>query len=314
MMKHKGRWSLFICLVLLGGFTFFDYLQDQKKEETKMQDSRVMTLNYEQVNSFTIQKREQKIVLNRTTDGWDVLEPLKDQGDNTAADDFVKNVFPERVVDVAAEGEKIDWRLYGLDHPAGVITFKTTDGKSNVFEISEKRNFEDNVFVRRDKENKVLVVNSIWQTRLNKKVLDFRDRRVFKHKIASVDRVSVKNEHDTVDIQRVNGQWVSSGKKNFKIDQNKVRELLSLIADAKASEILEGENKPPVLKSLFTMDLKMETKFWRVEVGQAKDFGIFAKVIDRQENLKLESGALDKVISMKWTDLQEAAPTEKKEK
>lgn len=307
-MKLKGRTILVLCLLVFGGYALYDFQQDKKKEEKNMEEVRLLTVNFEQVNDVEIQKGDEKIVLHRTVDGWELTQPIKDRADNTEVDDFVKNTVPERVIDVAKEGSDIKWSVYGLDKPLGKITFKTTGGQQNVFEISDKRNFEENVFARRDGENRVLVINSVWQTRVKKTPLDFRDRRVLRKSIAGVDELRLKNAKGVLELKRADGQWTISGKKDLKLDQNKVRELLTTLADAKGADILEGKSRSTGLKSLFTLDLKIDGKSWKADVGQAKDQAIYANVSEPDFQLKLEPGALDKFISMTAEDLKETPP------
>ncbi|UXR65211.1 DUF4340 domain-containing protein [Bdellovibrio bacteriovorus] len=310
-MKLKGRTILVICLLIFGGYAVYDFFNEKKVEEKRAMDARLMTVEFDQVDQIEVEKGGQKIILKRSVDGWAMTEPLQDTADNTAADDFVKGAFPERIIEVAKEGADIQWALYGLDKPLGKITFKSTAGSQDVFEISEKRNFEDNVFARRNGENRVLLVNSVWQNRANKTVMDFRERHFLRHKIASVDEVSIKNDKGRVMIRREDGKWLAPEKKDLKLDQNKVRELLTQIADAKASEIVEG--KLPGLKNLFTMELVMKDKKWKADVGQAKDLGIYAKVSDPAQQMKMEAGALDRFIKIVLADLREdEAPKDNK--
>lgn len=313
-MKLKGRTILVLALLLFGGYAVYDYFHSKKTEEQKMEESRLLTVNFEQVDRFEVQKGDQKILLKRTVDGWELQEPLKDLADNTEADDFVKSAVPERILEVAKEGNDIDWALYGLDKPLGKITFTTSAGAQNIFEISEKKNFEENVFARRDQENKVLVINSAWQNRVNKTVLDFRDRRFLRHKIASVDGLKLQNEKGVIELKLGDGKWAAPSKKDLKLDQNKVRDLLSVIASAKAAEILEGKAKASVPKHLFTLDLSMADKKWRAEVRQAKDLLIYAQVSEPDFQMKMEAGALDKLIKMKLDDLKEEPPKKEEKK
>lgn len=311
-MRLKGRTILVICLLIFGGYALYDFNNEKKLEEKRSLESRLMTVNFEQVDWVQVEQNGSKIVLKRTVDGWNMEEPLKDQADNAAVDDFIKGAFPERIIEVAAEGEDISWAVYGLDKPLGTVTFKTTSGAQNVFEISGKRNFEENVFARRDGENKVLVVNSAWQNRLAKSVMEFRERRFLRHKIASVDEVRLKNQQGSLEIRRVEGQWVAPAQKDLKLDQNKVREFLTAIADAKAAEIVDG--KLPALKNLFVMDLTLADKKWKAEVGQAQDLGIFAKVSDPAQQMKMEAGALDRFIKVTLADLREVTEPKQQKK
>ncbi len=159
---------------------------------------------------------------------------------------------------------------------------------------------------------KVLVVNSIWQGRLNKTALDFETRRFLRHSIASVDELHLKNKFGVLHLKRVDGKWTAiPARKDFKLDQNKVRELLTAIADAKAVT-LENNKKEKNLKSLFTLELTMADKKWKAEVGQRGDQGIYADVSEPAFQMHMEPGALDKVHSISLTNLKEQPLKKKK--
>ena len=310
-MKLKGRTLLVLALLFFGGFAVYDFFQDKKNEEKSMEESRLMTLNFEQVNLIQIERGDQKVIVQRNVDGWEIKEPYQDLADNNVADDFVKNSYTERIIEVANEGENIDWSRYGLDKPLGKITLKTSAGDQNSFEISDKKNIEDNCFARRNNENRVLVINSSWQNKAKKAAIDFRDRRFLRNKIAAVDSVKLQNENGTIELNRVDGQWQGVGLKDLKLDQNKVRELLTAISEAKGADIL---NHPPqVAKKLFTLNLKLGEKKWDAQVDQAKDLGIFAKTSEPQFHMKMEPGALDKFIHLTLNELKEH-PSKKDEK
>ncbi len=306
-MKLKGRSILVIALLLFGGYAFYDYKQDQKKEAKFLEESRLMNVNYDQVDTVEIEKGGQKILLKRSIDGWDVQEPLKDLADNVTVDDLIKNSSTDKIIEIVKDADGIDWSLYGLDKPLGKITFLTTSGQKDSFEIATKRNFEENVYLRRNNESRVLLANSVWQNRINKAVIDFRDRRVLRHKIASVDSLYLKNQVGSVALVLKEGKWIDPDKKNIILDQNKVRGILMGIAEAKAAEFIEGA--APTMKTLFTLNLKLAEKDWKVEVGQAKDLKIYAKVSEPKVVLKLESGAMDKLIKLSIEDLKEAPPS-----
>lgn len=307
-MKLKGRTILGLCLLVFGGYAVFDHFQGKSQEDKKMQDSRLMTVDFEQVNEVLIEKGDQKTELKRDVDGWLMVVPLKDSADSEAVDDLVKQAYTETIIDVVKEGEGIDWKLYGLDAPLGTITFKTTDGKQNRYEVSSVTNFEDNAFVRRDGENRVLLVNSIWQARTGKASMEFRDRRLLRHKIASVDEIKLQNPKGLMHLKRQDGVWIVPGRPDFKVDQNQVRSALTAIADAKAAEILPDPKKSPSLKDLFTLNLVLNTKPWAAKVGQAADKKIYAKVTEPDFLMKMEPGALDNLIEMTTEQFKEKPP------
>lgn len=307
-MKLKGRTILSLCLLVFGGYAVYEYYHEKQVAEKEMYAARLMTVDFDQVNEVELKKGAQLIQLKRDIDGWTMVSPVKDIADNTAVEDLIKGMATERIIEVAHDGDDVNWKVYGLDQPLGTITVKATSGKSNTFVISEKRNFEENTFARRDEENRVLVLNSVWQTRLEKLPSEFRDMRLLRHKIASVDRVALKNEHGSFQIERVEGQWVSAAGEKIELDQNKVREFLSQLASAKGSDMVEGTTKLPALKSIMTIDLVMDGKKWNAQIGQAKDFIIYGTTSEPKQSMRMASGSLDNLIKMKLSDLKKSAP------
>lgn len=277
-----------------------------------MLEARLVMVDYDQIDSILIEKDSQKISLKRSIDGWSLEEPLKDFADNSVVDDFLKGIATERIFDIAKDGAPIEWSVFGLDKPLGKVTFATSAGLKQTFSVSDKKNFEQNGFARRDNEERVLVVSPKWQERVNKTALEFRERHVLRHKISSIDSFNLKNEKGLLELTLKEGKWICPSRPDLKLDQNKVRELLQTLVDAKASEYIDGQG--PTLKPLFTLDLIIADKKWNAQIGQAQDFKIYAKVSEPNFMLKLEPTAVDKLIQITLDDLKETIISSGKDK
>lgn len=310
-MKLKGRGLLIIALMIFGGYAVYDYMKEQKGEQLKAEQSRFLTMNFDQVDSIEIARPSDTILLKRTLDGWNLESPVKDQADNTAAEDLVKMAAAEKILDVAKEGSDIDWAVYGLDKPMGTITFKNSAGQINAYQIGTKNNFENNPFARRDNESRVLVVKSNWLTRVQNSAVEYRDRRFFRHKMAAIDDLKLKNKKGLVEITRKDGQWSAVTPQGAILDQQKVRELIRGISNAKAAQFVDG--KLPKASPLFTLDLKLDGQSWSAQVVQADSKKIYATVSDPKFELEMEPGALDNLINLTIEDLKAAGPKAPKE-
>jgi cbb3-type cytochrome oxidase subunit 3 len=307
-MKVKGRSLLVIIMLFFVAYAYYDYYKDKKASEQEMNDSRLMNVPFDQVEKIEITKADGKTLLKRTVDGWLMEEPLKDSADNDAVDGFIKACAMERILDVVKEGDDIDWKTFGLDHPRAVFALTTTGNQSDIFSISEKQNFEDNVYARRNGENRVLILNASWVKKAVKPEVEFRDRRVFRHKIASVDEIKIKNKVGLLHIKMYDGRWKAPANQKINLDQNKVRDLLQAISDAQGSYYLEPKAQPP-LKFMMTMDLMMDKANWHADIGQAEDFIIYSNVKDPAFIMKLEPGALDKLLNTDYKSLKSDVPS-----
>ncbi len=312
MKKIKGRGILVTLLLVFGAYAYYDHVRDQKKEKQKLEETRLLTLKYDHVNEIQIKKTGENILLKRTVDGWVLEEPVKDQADNQAVEAYINQFVTDKIEDVAKEGQDLDEAGYGLDQPLAIITLKSTDGQSDEFKISAKKNFEDNPFFRRNQESRILVGNSAFARSAEKTVNDFRDRRFLRKKIASVHTVQVKNKSGTVHIQQKDEKWVLIPG-DVALDQNRVREFLKTIADAQASHILEVKDIPAG-QEILKMDLGLSEGTWQATVTQASDKLIYAKVSEPHFGMRMAPGALDKFLAMTAKDLQTPAEEKKEEK
>lgn len=303
-MKLKGRSLLILCLLVLGSYTAYDFWKDEQKEKKKLTESQLMTLNFEQIHKLTIQRPHDKVLLERDESGWRLKEPLEDIADSNDVEDFIKSMVTERIFDVAKEGN-IDWALYGLNAPIGTLTLETNTGATQSFTVADKVNFEDKAFLRRDQEERVLLVNSLWQNRVRKTAIDFRQKRLLRANLAALDELKIKNKSGEIWLQRIDGQWVNGKDKTQILDQNKVREFLSDFAEARADEIYDkSEAQSKELKDLFSADLRLDDKRWSARVQQDKSFKIYALISEPNFFMRMEPGALDRFINAKVSELE----------
>ena len=313
-MKLKGRGILSLCLLIFGGVAIYDFVSSKKVLSDKMEDSRLMLLNFEQVEKVQIDRDQEHITILRSPEGWRLEQPLQELADGKAVDDFVRNIYPERILDVATEGPQVDWAQYGLSPAATTITLTDAHGEKNSFHISEKKNFESNIFARRNEENKVLILNPSWEARAQKTVSDFRDKRVLKSNIASVDEITLRNAQGSFTLHRVDGNWKVRGY-NLELDQNKVREYLKTLADAKADQILDVKDLGSEQSRLFDLDVRMNDKKWSAQISQSSgtDKKIYALIGEPKTLLRLEPGTLDDFIKKELKSLEVTAAEHKKE-
>lgn len=310
-MKLKGRGILVTLLLLFGLYAYYDYRQDQNAEMKRLSDSKLLTVNYDQIDHITIENKSGKIVLQRTVDGWNLEEPVKDQADNQAVEGFVNQFMTDKILEVARDHGPVDPTDYGLDKPAGTITLKTTSGAQDVFVVSEKKNFEENPFITRNDEERVLVVDPTVLKKALQTATDFRDRRFLRGRLASLDQLKLKNQKGLLEISQKEGKWILTGKPEIALDQNKVREFLQTIGDAKGASFLD-QKEVPAGKSLFTLELLLQDRKWKADVIQAKDMAIYAKISDPAIAMKMEAGAVDRLISATAEDFKDLPQLEKK--
>lgn len=288
MKRNGGALVLVGVLAVTGGFLAWDLMSEKSKETRKLTETRLFPFEPDQVNEFTIETGTGKIRLVRTVDGWKLEEPLQDWADSSFVDDYIERAVKDRYVEVAAEGEGVDWKIYGLDAPVGKLTVRRQTGESRTIEVSAKQNFEQNCMVRIAGENRALIAPSSWLPNVQRTALEFRDKRLFRRKIGGVDRIEIKNAAGSFALERKDGKWSVPAHPAWPLDQNRVREVLSMVNEVRAADFVTV--KAP---AALTMTLTSGDKKWTAEMGKNKD-GEFASVSDPAFLLKLEPNTIAK--------------------
>lgn len=306
-MKSKGIVIATAAVILLGGLSLWDYLKAEKEEKTKEKNSQIFTMQADQVTEIEISRKEDKIILKRDINGWTLIEPVQDIAANTEVENFIKELLDEKSMDTVKEGENIPWAEYQLNPGYAQIILKDQSGKTQSLEISEMANYENRQFARRLGENKIITVSSAFKTRSNETNIRFRERKLFRGKLSEVERITLEIKgQEGFDLEKQGAQnWVNRRDKSLTLDQNKVREVLTQIAETRISNYLF--NRPAKLEEMRSvgytnvigaLSLWDGDKKWTAEISLNKQQDFLATTSNPAFLVKMESGQWEKFEKM----------------
>lgn len=312
-MKFKGTWILFFVVLLISAYAyFFDYRKEIKETEQKEKSSQLVDFKAEQINKIEIKNTKDTTILTRSADGWKLESPIKDWADNSNVDEFVESLSKEKYLEVVKEGEGIDWNLFGLQAPQGTLTIYNQSGSKQTFLISTKKNFEGNVYLRKENSNQVLIGTPAWLTRAEKVPFDFRDKRIFRSKIASINKVELQSLKDKFIIEMKDNTWISPKFVDWKLDQNKIRELITQISELKAleflsdgSDIKKAKSKVGLDKAIVKIKLTLSDKTWSVDIIKNKDNNYYSYSSQPEVVAKIQPGQLDKITQSTFVEFRD---------
>lgn len=233
----------FLTLVTVSLVYLFDY--DAEKKQEQKDTAVVLDYQIDQINYFQIIKGESKLALQKNEQGWSLLEPIQDIADNDNVEDFLKRMTTEKQISVVKNTKEdlteIELKEFGLDKPEAVFVFKNNLGNTKRISVGSVQNYEGDSYLRVDSENKVLLVRSVWTSQAKNDMIYYRDKRLFRGNLAHIDNIRIKSLRDDFQMHKIDNIWAGKGEM-VPLDQNKVRELLSSIVDAKIEAYLfEGE-------------------------------------------------------------------------
>lgn len=299
-MKIK-KTALFATATLLLGFGVFVFEYKKQVDEAIKNDleARIVRFEKDQINFIEIQKNPAsnplKYVMQKTQDGWTILEPLQDAADNDQIESLIEILSSEKSITVAkqaASPEQLKLTEFGLEAPYAIFNFKNNSGESQKVVLGSQKNFEGNSFLRIDAQNRVLVASPLWHTKAEQNLMTYREKRLYRQSLGKVSVITVTSLSDQFSVLRKGAVWSSAQFPKFMLDQNKVRAMLKQIAetsvqdyvfDGEPSSLLVQEKK---LKSApVTIALQTSDSSWSVSINQhEKDNAVYA-MTERPTNL-----------------------------
>lgn len=278
-MKRKKLliFTLFVALVV--GYAIYDYQSSLSQAEKKVQESFLVQYDSEQIQLVQLNNGKETIELKKEPSGWQMMKPRQELADQKAVEEFVDGIATEKYSETVVEGDQVDFSNFGLDQPLGNITVTNNSGESLNFTVGRNKNFQGEAYLRINDQKKVLLASSTWFTKINKTTLDFRDKRLMKFPSQLVEKLSFETGKERFALVKKEDSWILSAHPEWRLDQNKVRDLLAQLNSTNALEYI-SETKPTA-KELQTWGLNSprltikaflkEGKTWQASFSAGND-------------------------------------------
>lgn len=292
-MKKNGSLIFLSVFVLISLVTAYQYFQAKSIKTEEAKQSQLIKLEKDQINEIAFSSPSEIFRLKRSQDGWALTEPFADLADSEHMENFISTALQEKSLSVAKEGADIDWSLFGLKDPVASYQFIDQSGKAVQLFISGTKNFEGNPYLRRDADNQVLVGGLVWTNFSSKKVMDFRNKKIFQASRADVEEVQFFQQgKKKIHLELIDGQWSFKDHKNWVLDQNEVRSLLTSLSEWKAIQIspLSPLEKQNLKKNApqFSLKLKVKGKDWLLGINQSPTKLVFGALPHSDWSYQLE--------------------------
>ena len=265
---------LLVAVLLVGGYAIFDYYNEEKLEQKKLEAATIIPFKKDQISEVTFVKEDKMLKLGKDKDSWKILSPVVDEANPEDVEGFLEEILNEKNIQILSEYRAKDLAVFGLDKPFGSIQLKTNSGESKAWQVGTKKNFQGEWYVKEEGSKSVFTASNMWQNIVDKKVIEFRDKRWFRNSLAGVESIQIKNSanKEVFTLKKDGPNWVFADSAN-NVDQNRVREFLSKLNNNKVDEyVAEGKpdsvqlNKWGFNSSLFAITLNFkEAKPWIAE-------------------------------------------------
>ncbi len=243
-----------IFALITASLTAYVYLFEYKKSQDKELEDQKQILSFpvDQISYFQIIKPEIRIAVQKDETGWKLNEPIFEDADSVIVNDLLSTFSDERMLAVVKLTETAfnenELAEFGLDKPIATYNFKNNSGITLKIAVGSQRNVEGQSYLHVDSGNRILLGSSLWYSKSQDQLIEYRDKRLFRGNIATIQRIKFKSLQESFELNRVDNKWISPLFK-YELDQSQIREIIKKISDSAIEEyVFEGEPSVSLLK------------------------------------------------------------------
>lgn len=297
MKKAKFPTTLVFMLLVAAFATWTYYSQIKGKAEKTAADEQAKSLvpfssgeiSEIQIRTLALGDVVRELKVNKVDGDWRVQQPYQDGGDSVAIATFLSSLTAESAKAVVKEGGGIDWKLFGLEHPAAEAVIVAGPNKRTVAVGTEKA-FDGSVYGRIDGAERVVLLNGTAAALVTKDPRDFRDKRFFiakEHPLFT--RISIKRPSGTlVLVQDEKGGWQKSVRDEWPLDQAAVTSYVQAVTGLRGADVwAEDKTDKTVLKTR-----KLDRPGVAVELsGKGKSYAVTMAPLAKEESVTAGYGS-----------------------
>lgn len=303
------RWTILFGLVVItfSLWTYFDYQKAQERESEGEKEALILKVPSEEIQSLQFHSPMGTVEVKRNEKSWQLLAPIQDRGDVEVIDHLLRAMAGEKTLELIAEGDDVDLQVYGLDHPEYVVEMEVqakdeASPKKEVLKIGSVKAYDSNLYLQRNKENKIYLVSSGWKEHLKKTSFDLRDKTIVRDPDLTLDNlISMHLEQNAPSFPKKiildkNGEsWKYNGNEEpfLPLSSEHIKSYLEHLKSLRAEEILSegGSLSGKNLKFNFAHPL-LKLAF-KLSSGRMLEFDFAASVGRNKEAQKNKAESLD---------------------
>jgi hypothetical protein len=238
-MKFKTTIILLVVFVtLLAVVLVFESKTKSRKESA----AKLVDLEAADVEKITLKKEDVTITLKKDNKGeWLITEPIEAKADSNEvsrlAEDFSSLKF-ERIV----EAEAGDPAKYEIPKKEITLWYKGRPQPIKIL-IGMENPLDQSLFAKKEDDQRIVLLASSIKTQMDKKVIDFRQKDIFKFEVGDVADIKLKAKDITWEAQKKDGEWHFQTPENALANKSRVENVLMALAGLKAKEFVAEQKQ-----------------------------------------------------------------------
>lgn len=273
-------------------FTIASYSKTSiDKTANDLRDKRMITLDPDKISRLELVANKQDLEFGRNKDDWQILKPKPLRADGTEVGELVSKITSARMdTGSSSDDAKKAASSFRSGKPVATVSLTADSGSERL----EVRKTKDDYYAKSSVVEGVYKITSDVGQALDKKLDDFRNKKLFDFGFDDPDKVEIHDGSKAYILTRKGDDWWSADGK--KLDSSSVQPVLGDVRGLAASKFVDTGFTSPVIQ--MTVTSKDGKRVEKVEVAKSGSDYI-AKREGDSSLYQLDSGAV--------TDLEKSA-------
>ena len=246
-MKFKTTLVLTAVFAVLLAVVLLFESKGRKDTAAKEKADKLIDLAAADVQRIDLKKIDGMISFAKDDKGaWRITAPLEARADASEVEGLLSsfaNLRFERIV----ENTPADLKTYEIPREEVALWVKGKDAPVRVL-IGMENPLDKSLFAKRADDPRVVLLSSSLKSTLDKKLLDFREKNIFKFEPSDVKSIRVKAKDVSWEAVREGDGWLLKSPVRALAGKSKMEALLDALSALKATEFLSEDKKAADLK------------------------------------------------------------------
>lgn len=224
-------------------FTIASYTKSNiDKSVNDLRDKRLVTAEPDKVSRIDLNANGQQLEFGRNKDQWQILKPKPLRADSFAVDELVRKLT-EAKMDLTSDDQKKAASAFAAGKPVATAVLTTDSGNQ---ELQVRKN-KDDYYAKSSIVAGVYKVSTDVGEGLNKKLDDFRNKKLFEFGYTDPDRIEIRKDSKPYFLTKGNDDWWSGDGKKF--DLASAEAVLDKLRDLQATKFVDSGFGTPILEA-----------------------------------------------------------------
>jgi hypothetical protein len=310
-MRLRNTIIVLILFAIVGGYAFIVAHYSAPEETSKLLEG----LKSADIAKIELKYPDRDIVLERDKGSlWRLTKPIGAEADQTQANNLA-GAIADAQLNKTVDEKPADLKAFELDHPKTIVTVTTFDKKPwPSIDVGRSTPIGFNAYVKLSNSPAVLLTSSVFPSGMNKKVNDLRIRDLMSFKMDDVRKLIVTRDNgQTVELNLDGDKWKMVKPSPYPADEIQVRQALSTIINAKASDFVAdapasvtqyGLEKPHLTATVVLNNGSQESLLFGFKQNEPGKSGIFVRRGERAPVYAVP-GYVMSALDKSWLDYRD---------